>query len=90
MTAKLRTIGRKVAPSQRAKVRVAEKTADAFYVSLAWRTLCAELKKNRWPRLLATQGHCCEDPHCTATHSRTTRIFFDHIQERRADAECGH
>jgi hypothetical protein len=64
-------------------MRPAEKRADPFYLSPEWRVLCAEIKRERWPGLLATKGHCCEDPECDAMHSRNARIFFHHIRERR-------
>ncbi|XUM25062.1 HNH endonuclease (plasmid) [Bradyrhizobium oligotrophicum S58] len=79
----LRSIGRKLAPSSRAKLKPAPKMAESFYLSPEWRMLCEEIKRERWPHLLATQGHCCEDQSCNARHSRNTRIFFDHLIERR-------
>ena len=79
----LRSIGRKLAPSSRRKVQPAPKIADSFYLSPEWRMLCEELKRERWPLLFATQGHACEDPDCKAHHTRKTRIFFDHVIERK-------
>jgi hypothetical protein len=65
------------------RLKPAPKVVDAFYHSAAWVALCAAIKRERWPRLLALQGHCCEDPECRAEHSAMTRIFFDHVLERR-------
>ena len=59
------------------------KLVDPFYHSAAWRALCAEIRSERWPNLLKRKGHCCEDGECTAKHSPQTRIFFDHVIERR-------
>lgn len=73
----------KLRPSNRAKLRMPEKRVDPFYVSPEWRQLCEDLKAERWPELLARNGHCCEDPDCRAEHTTATRIFFDHIIERR-------
>jgi 5-methylcytosine-specific restriction enzyme A len=84
---RLRSIGRKLKPSARTKVRVPEKKAESFYLSPEWRALCEQIKTERWPHLLATRGHCCEDGECRATHSRRTRIFFDHLKERRDHPE---
>lgn len=69
--------GRRVKPVATAK------QVDPFYLSPEWRQLVAEIKRERWPRLMATQGHCCEDPECRAQHTSQTRIFFDHVLERR-------
>lgn len=79
----LRALGRKLGPSTRAKLKPAPKVVESFYQSAEWRALCEELKRERWPRLLATRGHVCEDPECRARHTRETRIFFDHVLERR-------
>ena len=79
----LRSIGRKLAPTSRTKVNLPAKQVDSFYISAAWRLLCDEIKRERWPILLQRQGHCCEDRNCRANHTSTTRIFFDHIIERR-------
>jgi 5-methylcytosine-specific restriction enzyme A len=79
----LRTIRTKLRPSTHVKVRQPEKKADGFYSSPEWRALCESIKAERWPRLLAARGHCCEDPDCRAVHRRETRIFFDHVKERR-------
>lgn len=57
------------------------KEADPFYLSPEWREFCRLLKQERWPMLLLTKGHCCEDPHCRADHRPGQRIFFDHIVE---------
>lgn len=83
MSGKLRTIGQKLRPSRAIKVRLPDKVVDPFYLSPEWRALCEEIKRERWPRLLVTKGHCCEDPTCRAEHDRHTRIFFDHLKERR-------
>jgi len=80
---KLRTIGQKLKPSSAIKVKVPDKKVESFYTSPGWRALCEEIKAERWPYLLATKGHCCEDPDCRAFHTRLTRIFFDHLKERR-------
>jgi len=79
----LRSIGRKLAPSARRKVQPAPKMAESFYLSPESRALCEELKRERWPRLFALQGHACEDPECKARHSSDMRIFFDHMLERK-------
>jgi 5-methylcytosine-specific restriction protein A len=80
---KLQTLRNKLAPSRQALVRVPPKQADSFYTSPPWRMLCEDIKRERWPLLLRTKGHCCEDATCTAQHSATTRIYFDHVRERR-------
>lgn len=81
--ARLRTLGHKLVSSSRSKLSLPEKRVDGFYTSPAWRLLCEEIKRERWPVLLQRQGHCCEDLECRARHTPTTRIFFDHIKERR-------
>jgi 5-methylcytosine-specific restriction protein A len=80
---KLRVLGQKLASSTRAKLSLPTKQVEGFYSSPAWRLLCEEIKRERWPLLLQRQGHCCEDLDCKARHSPTTRIFFDHLKERR-------
>ena len=71
----LKTLGRKLTPSSRVKVR-SEKRADPFYVSPAWRTLIAFLIKER--------GRRCEDPaHDPATPRSGKVIYGDHVRERR-------
>ncbi len=57
------------------------KEADPFYLSPEWREFCQLLKEERWPLLILTKGHCCEDPQCKAEHRLEQRIFFDHIVE---------
>jgi 5-methylcytosine-specific restriction protein A len=84
---KLRTLAHKLRPSTQFKVRTPDKIVDPFYVSPEWRGLCDQIKRERWPRLLAIKGHCCEDPKCTAQHTPQTRIFFDHVKERRDHPE---
>ncbi|WP_316184706.1 hypothetical protein [Bradyrhizobium sp. SZCCHNRI1003] len=79
----LRSLSRKLAPSARAKLKLPAKVAESFYQSAEWKALCDQLKRERWPSLLARQGHCCEDPECSARHTPETRIFFDHVLERR-------
>jgi 5-methylcytosine-specific restriction enzyme A len=79
----IRSIGRKLAPSSRAKVRLPDKQVDPFYRSKAWIRLREAIKRERWPQLLVAHGHCCEDVECTAVHTAATRIIFDHILERR-------
>lgn len=59
------------------------KLVDPFYHSPEWRALCGEIRGERWPRLMEKRGHCCEDPECQAVHTASTRIFFDHVIERR-------
>ena len=71
---KLKTLGRKLAPSTRAKVKV-EKIADPFYSSPAWRALMAFLIKRR--------GRRCEDREHNSATPQTGRIFGDHIVERK-------
>lgn len=79
----LKTKRSKLKPSQRFKVKLPEKRVDPFYQSPAWLALCEMLKATRWPHLMATRGHCCEDPDCTAKHKPGGRIYFDHIEERK-------
>lgn len=79
----LRSMGRKLGPPTRAKLKLKPKAAESFYLSPEWRLLCEEIKRERWPHLLATRGHCCEDPGCRAPHTPETRIFFDHVLERK-------
>lgn len=79
----LRSIGRKITPSGRSRLNPSAKQADGFYSSPAWQILCEEIKRERWPYLRQQRGHCCEDPDCRAQHTPATRIYFDHILERR-------
>lgn len=73
---KLRTLGRKLAPSQRVKVRLPAKEADPFYNSVSWRALVSQIIEQR--------GHRCEDPEHDETKPRTgVRVHGDHIKERR-------
>lgn len=65
------------------RVKPPVKTADPFYLSPEWRTFITALIAKRGPRLLAAQGHLCEDPHCHARHNPTMRIFGDHVVELR-------
>jgi 5-methylcytosine-specific restriction enzyme A len=83
MRVKLRTIGQKLQPTSAIKIKPSDKQVDPFYSSPEWRMLCEEIKAERWPRLRASEGHCCEDLACRAAHTMATRIFFDHIKERR-------
>jgi len=83
MAGRLRVLGQKLASSTRHRLSLPGKKVDGFYTSPAWRLLCDEIKRERWPMLLQRQGHCCEDIDCRARHTPTTRIFFDHIKERR-------
>ena len=71
---KLKTIGHKLTPSKRAKLRV-EKVADPFYSSPAWRALMVFLIKRR--------SRQCEDPKHNLATPQTGRTFGDHIVERR-------
>jgi 5-methylcytosine-specific restriction enzyme A len=80
MTAKLRTIGRKVAPSIRAKVTVPKKTAAPFYLSPEWRALMDQIIIERF----GDRAHArCQDPECKTPHRTGIRIFGDHIKERK-------
>lgn len=83
MSARLVARGAKLRPSTRFKMRLPQKQVDPFYTSPEWRALVDDIKQERWPQLLATRGHCCEDPDCTARHTSGGRIFFDHLLERR-------
>ncbi|TIV00211.1 MAG: HNH endonuclease [Mesorhizobium sp.] len=57
-------------------VKVAPKTADAFYLSPEWRKLMAEI--------IAERGRRCEDPQCDGrTHRPGMRVFGDHVVELR-------
>ena len=75
MSSRLRTIGRKLDPPRRVKVRPAPKVADPFY-SAEWRALVEAI--------IATRGRRCEDPtHDAALPRDGIRIFGDHIRELR-------
>lgn len=65
------------------RLTVAPKEADPFYLSTEWRRFIAAVVAERRTRLLARQGHLCEDPGCGASHTPTMRIFGDHIVELR-------
>lgn len=55
-------------------VRPPPKTADSFYLSPEWRTLMAEIIRER--------GRICEDPRCDGrTHHPGMRVFGHHIHE---------
>ena len=71
----LRTIGRpKLASSNRAKVRLPDKRADAFYLSSEWRDLMGWIKAHR--------SNACEDPkHNPGLPRSGVRLFGDHVVE---------
>jgi 5-methylcytosine-specific restriction enzyme A len=76
MAPKLRTLGFKIRPSPRMKVRPAAKVAAPFYLSRDWRDLVAHI--------IAQRGAVCEDPAHDPSRAREgVRIFGDHIQELR-------
>src|ERR1044072_7321565 len=70
----LRTIGHKLTPTIRYKVRVPEKKAAPFYLSKEWRSLMTTIRKAR--------GDRCEDPQHNSSSPRTgIRLYGDHIKE---------
>lgn len=73
---KLGTVNHKLGKSARAKVTLAVKRANPFYLSAEWQSLRASIIKRRGPR--------CEDPdHDKSTPRSGVRIFGDHIVELR-------
>ena len=72
----LRSKGRKLDPSQRAKIKSPEKVADPFYRSPEWRQMLAYIIKAR--------GRRCEDAeHDPSTPRIGVRIYGDHVRELR-------
>ena len=72
---KLRTIGHKLKPPQRVKIRQSEKVVDGFYYSPEWRTLIDGIIRQR--------GRYCQDPKHDRAKQRTGRIYGDHVVELR-------
>jgi 5-methylcytosine-specific restriction endonuclease McrA len=71
---KLRTIGEKLGPPRRSKLRPREKKAAPFYLSPEWRVLMQEI--------IAERGRRCADPAHDPGKSRVCgRVFGDHIVE---------
>ena len=71
---KLRTIGHKLKPSERVKIRQPEKRVDSFYHSQEWRALIDGIIRQR--------GRQCQDAQHDSSKPRTgRRIFGDHIIE---------
>ena len=70
---KLRTIGRKLKPPQRMKLRQPERVVAGFYHTPQWRQLIDEIIRHR--------GRYCQDPQHDSTKPRTGRIFGDHVIE---------
>jgi positive regulator of sigma E activity len=78
MTSKLQSLGQKLAPSSRVKVRLPEKKVLAFYLTPQWRALMDSIVFERF----GTRANArCEDPECTQPGRRGVRIFGDHIRE---------
>lgn len=74
----LRSIGQKLAPSKRVKIRLPEKKALSFYHSPQWVALVETIKVER--------GRRCEDPDHDRSLPRgghSVRIIGDHIIELR-------
>lgn len=72
----LRSIGQKLGPSRSAKLKLAAKRVDPFYVSTEWRALMDAIKRQR--------GNRCEDPEHRPEHPRSgVRIYGDHVKERK-------
>jgi 5-methylcytosine-specific restriction enzyme A len=76
---KLRTIGSKLKPSTRARLRQPEKTADPYYLSPAHRAWREQV-------IAQARGHC-QWPDCkrqlNAYGGSERRMFADHKRERR-------
>ena len=70
---RLRTIGCKLKPPQRVKIRQPEKRVDSFYNSHEWRALIDGIIRQR--------GRYCQDPQHDRTKPRTGRIYGDHVVE---------
>ncbi len=77
MTARLRTIGRKLKPSTRiGSLALGEKRVDPFYLSPEWKALMRQIIKVR--------GRRCEDVrHDPASPRDGVRLYGDHIVEIR-------
>lgn len=69
----LKMLGALVGTLDTRTVQPARKTADAIYVSAAWRALMAEIIRER--------GRVCQDPLCKTPARRGMRVFGDHITE---------
>lgn len=75
MSKRLQSRHQKLKPSTRVKVAQPAKRADPFYLSPEWRALM--------DRLIAERGRRCQDPECNTPNRVPSRIFGDHIIERR-------
>lgn len=73
--AKLKTLGSRISTMDHRRVKPAHKVVESFYVSAAWRNLM--------DTIIAQRGRICEDPKCPKPHPPISRIFGDHIIERR-------
>jgi hypothetical protein len=76
MTGKVKIAPPRVRAADSRHVRPPEKRADPFYLSAEWRSLMAEITRER--------GRRCEDPdHDPLSPREGVRVFGDHIQELR-------
>lgn len=80
MGLKLRTIGHKLRPSQRVKVRHPDKVVQPFYLTPEWRALMDAIIAERFGSKANAR---CEDPECRQPYRRGIRIFGDHVREVR-------
>jgi 5-methylcytosine-specific restriction protein A len=78
MTPKLRSIGQKLAPSTRVKVRLPDKKAAPFYLTPEWRALMDAIIVERFGSRANAR---CQDPECKQPQRRGGRIFGDHVRE---------
>lgn len=84
--APLKAITPRLAIAETRAAKPPPKTAEAFYLSAAWRGLVASIKQERGTR--------CED--CGTTHDaegKPVRLIGDHIKERKdggADLDRGN
>lgn len=72
---KLTTLGNRIGTLDTRRVKPPPKIADNFYLSPEWRGLMDAIIKQR--------GRICQDPDCPHPHPPITRVFGDHIKERR-------
>jgi 5-methylcytosine-specific restriction endonuclease McrA len=73
--ARIPMIKSRVARAETRRVLPPPKTADSFYLSPEWRALMDQI--------IAKRGRICEDPECRKPHPPITRIYGDHIKEKR-------
>ena len=69
----LKSIGFKLKPSDTRRLKPPGKKPDSIYVSSEWRSLMAEIFRER--------GRRCEDPACHTPNGPWGALYGDHIHE---------